>query len=62
MKILCMLAGYGSVWLERTAGGREVAGSNPVIPTFCFVRRSSPFTLQNGCFRMLAGRLLWQGI
>ena len=24
--------GYGSVWLERTAGGREVAGSNPVTP------------------------------
>ena len=27
-----MSAGYGSVWLERTAGGREVAGSNPVTP------------------------------
>ena len=27
------LSGCGSVWLERTAGGREVAGSNPVIPT-----------------------------
>ena len=26
------LAGCGSVWLERTAGGREVAGSNPVAP------------------------------
>ena len=25
-------AGCGSVWLERTAGGREVAGSNPVTP------------------------------
>lgn len=25
--------GCGSVWLECTAGGREVAGSNPVIPT-----------------------------
>ena len=24
--------GCGSVWLERTAGGREVAGSNPVTP------------------------------
>ena len=34
MKILCLLAGYGSVWLERTAGGREVAGSNPVTPIF----------------------------
>ena len=28
------LAGYGSVWSERTAGGREAAGSNPVTPTF----------------------------
>ena len=26
--------GYGSVWLERTAGGREAAGSNPVTPIF----------------------------
>ena len=26
-------SGCGSVWLERTAGGREVAGSNPVTPT-----------------------------
>ena len=26
------VSGYGSVWLERTAGGREVAGSNPVTP------------------------------
>ena len=26
------VAGCGSVWLERSAGGREVAGSNPVIP------------------------------
>lgn len=25
-------SGCGSVWLERTAGGREVAGSNPVAP------------------------------
>lgn len=24
--------GCGSVWLECTAGGREVAGSNPVAP------------------------------
>ena len=24
--------GCGSVWLECTAGGREVAGSNPVTP------------------------------
>ena len=27
------LTGCGSVWLERTAGGREVAGSNPVTPS-----------------------------
>ncbi len=27
-------AGCGSVWLERTAGGREVAGSNPVTPIY----------------------------
>lgn len=27
-------SGCGSVWLERTAGGREVAGSNPVAPIF----------------------------
>ena len=27
-------SGCGSVWLERTAGGREVAGSNPVTPIF----------------------------
>ena len=26
--------GCGSVWLECTAGGREVAGSNPVTPSF----------------------------
>lgn len=26
--------GCGSVWLECTAGGREVAGSNPVTPIF----------------------------
>ena len=25
--------GCGSVWLECTAGGREVAGSNPVTPS-----------------------------
>lgn len=29
-------SGYGSAWLERTAGGREVAGSNPVTPIFLF--------------------------
>ena len=28
------VAGRGSVWLERTAGGREVAGSNPVAPSW----------------------------
>ena len=33
-KIQIVAAGYGSVWLERTAGGREVAGSNPVTPIF----------------------------
>lgn len=27
-------SGCGSVWLERTAGGREAAGSNPVTPIF----------------------------
>ncbi len=27
------VSGRGSVWLERTAGGREAAGSNPVAPT-----------------------------
>ena len=27
-----VVSGYGSVWSERTAGGREVAGSNPVTP------------------------------
>ena len=32
--IIIFVAGYGSVWLERTAGGREVAGSNPVTPIF----------------------------
>ena len=38
-------AGCGSVWLERTAGGREVAGSNPVTPigteTIIFIRRKA---------------------
>lgn len=36
-----MLTGYGSVWLERAAGGREVAGSNPVTPIFAllFIRK-----------------------
>ena len=32
--ISMLFSGYGSVWLERTAGGREVAGSNPVTPIF----------------------------
>ena len=32
--IIDFASGYGSVWSERTAGGREVAGSNPVTPTF----------------------------
>ena len=31
--IIDKVSGCGSVWLERTAGGREVAGSNPVTPT-----------------------------
>ena len=31
--IMYELAGCGSVWLECTAGGREVAGSNPVTPS-----------------------------
>ncbi len=30
--IIYKSTGCGSVWLERTAGGREVAGSNPVTP------------------------------
>ena len=33
-------SGCGSVWLERTAGGREVAGSNPVTPTDLLRRRA----------------------
>ena len=42
--IINPLSGYGSVWLERTAGGREVAGSNPVtpIPWQGHGRRSDP--------------------
>ena len=32
--------GCGSVWLECTAGGREVAGSNPVTPTDLLRRRA----------------------
>lgn len=31
--------GCGSVWLECTAGGREVAGSNPVAPTDIWLNR-----------------------
>lgn len=31
--------GCGSVWLECTAGGREVAGSNPVAPIFLSVKK-----------------------
>ena len=27
--------GCSSAWLERTVRDREVAGSNPVAPTFC---------------------------
>ena len=30
--IIYKSTGCGSVWLERTAGGREAAGSNPVTP------------------------------
>ena len=47
MRILCMLAGYGSVWLERTAGGREVAGSNPVTPILFFMPRDVNDKLKN---------------
>ena len=44
-------SGCGSVWLERTAGGREVAGSNPVTPTDLLRRRSSglPEILADAC-------------
>ncbi len=28
------ISGRGAVWLARLAGGQEVAGSNPVAPTF----------------------------
>ena len=31
---------HETVWLERTAGGREVAGSNPVTPTDLLRRRA----------------------
>lgn len=30
---LLATTGYGAVWLARTSGGREAAGSNPVSPT-----------------------------
>ena len=30
---LLVTTGYGAVWLARASGGREAAGSNPVIPT-----------------------------
>ena len=33
-----LISGYGSVWLERTAGGREVASSNLVTPIFLLPR------------------------
>ena len=36
--IMYKSAGCGSVWLERTAGGREVAGSNPVTPIFLYLQ------------------------
>ena len=38
-------SGCGSVWLERTAGGREVAGSNPVTPIFPLFTRVSGFDI-----------------
>ena len=37
--------GCGSVWLECTAGGREVAGSNPVTPIFPLFTRVSGFDI-----------------
>ena len=39
--------GYGSVWLERTAGGREVAGSNPVTP---IIPKSNDVDMRGGVF------------
>ena len=43
------ISGYGSVWLERTAGGREVAGSNPVTPIF-YSRSFQHYITDNSCF------------
>ncbi len=43
-------AGCGSVWLERTAGGREVAGSNPVTPIRVAVHKSTAFLMLNMLF------------
>ena len=48
--IIIFVAGYGSVWLERTAGGREVAGSNPVTPIFLCLKK----TLENAAFILYA--------
>ena len=39
--------GCGSVWLECTAGGREVAGSNPVTP---IIPKSNDMDMRGGVF------------
>lgn len=34
---------YGAAWLARSSGGREVAGSNPAIPTIFPLFITNPY-------------------
>ena len=42
------ITGCSSVWLERSVWDREVAGSNPVIPTYRHIISKASY-LQNVC-------------
>ena len=54
--LIQIIPGYGSVWLERTAGGREVAGSNPVTPII------SAFYAGFSFLRGEKSGLIWSGL
>ena len=54
--IMYRSAGCGSVWLERTAGGREVAGSNPVTPIYILAGGIRPEVI---CRRLVPSIYIW---
>ncbi len=51
-------SGYGSVWLERTAGGREVAGSGILLPRLIYCGGEPKF----GLARDFGGRLRFRSV